>query len=113
MKLGCDNMFWEEFIHQSALFFGTIFGFSVDDSSAGMLVSFIFISSIMLAVYVLTRGTVSNSKTWIAVSYIISCVILIYPIGWLASWWGVGTLAIPVSIYIADKASSLAKTGGH
>lgn len=95
-------MWFENIIQNFAYYFG------VNLETAGVLVSFVFISSIILSVYILTRGTVSNSKTWIVVSTIISIFLFTYPIEWMSIWVLIATFVF-IAIYVAAKVS---KVGG-
>jgi len=91
-------MFWAELINNFAVVFNT------DVTTAGTLVSFIIIGSLLLSVYILTRGTVSNSKTWMTVSAVISIFLFTYPVGWM-SLWALIAVIVFVCVYVAAKVS--------
>jgi len=103
-------MIWHELIQQASILFTNLLGISIDTTWAGILVSFIFISSILLGVYILTRGTVSNSKTWITVALFISITLFTYPIEWIPIWIGMISMILPISGYIGWKISKVARS---
>jgi len=102
MKHGYDNMYWEELIHNFAVLL------HVDEGTAGTVVAFTLISSIILSIYIVTRGSVSNSKTWITVSLVIQIVLFTYPFEWIPLWYGM-IMVLAISI---TSGYAISKTAG-
>lgn len=93
---------WHTLIHNFAVQFG------IDEGTAGTMISFIFISSLLISVYILTRGSASNSKTWTAISLVISIVLFTYPFQWIPLWYGM-IMILGISI---TAGYAISKTAG-
>ncbi|MGP3705231.1 MAG: hypothetical protein ACKD6O_08085 [Candidatus Bathyarchaeota archaeon] len=102
-------MWWENLIENASALFTYLLGFYVDKSTAGLIVSMIFTAPTVLGAYILTRGTVSNSKLWITVFFYACVILFTYPIGWMPAWIGILTIVLPIASYAGYKISKIAR----